>query len=312
MKQPLKSKTKQNTMVSIILPVYNADRYLEEALDSILSQTYENWELIAINDCSHDESYSILRKYKRKDKRIRVFQNKRNMGIGWTLNRGIHLAKGRYLARMDADDICFPERLERQVQYFQHHEDVSLVGTFSEEIDESGTVTGPRVFPTSHADIVKEMFVFTAIQHPTVMIDRERMPTQELWYNGELSPVEDLDFYFRNMMYAKFANIPEYLLYYRKHATNSSLSNVKKTFALAHRIRFKAMREYNYKPTVKHFITHFAQAAVVTFLPNFVLYDVYKLWRSNMIQNMKGITEKTVLAVRMAFISLFFFLLHKQ
>ena len=125
-----------NPLVSVLMSVYNGDRYLDEAIDSILSQTYENFEFIIINDGSTDHTKDILSSYSNQDNRIRVFHQK-NHGLTFSLNRGLELSRGKYVARMDADDISSPRRLEEQINYLRANPEVGVLGTQMEIINES-------------------------------------------------------------------------------------------------------------------------------------------------------------------------------
>lgn len=114
-------------MVTVFIPCYNAGRFISETIDSILVQTYQDFEILIIDDGSTDNSSEILNQYAEKDERIRILKNKRNRGIGYTRNRGVREARGKYLAIMDADDISVPSRLEKEVQYLEKHQSVEAV-----------------------------------------------------------------------------------------------------------------------------------------------------------------------------------------
>src|SRR3989338_8491510 len=118
--------TTKTALISVIIPVYNGNGFLPAALESILDQTYRNFEVIAIDDGSTDNSYEILKDYAERDSRLRVFRNSKNLNIANTLNRGIKLARGQYIARMDADDIALPHRLAKQLHYLLLHPDTVI------------------------------------------------------------------------------------------------------------------------------------------------------------------------------------------
>jgi glycosyltransferase involved in cell wall biosynthesis len=126
-------------MVSVIMPVFNAKLYLSEAVESILSQTFADFELITIDDCSTDGSLEILKSFAEKDKRVLVLDNERNLGVTPTLNRGLATANGELIARMDADDISLPERLEKQAAFLKAHPEVGLVSGDALAIDAQGS-----------------------------------------------------------------------------------------------------------------------------------------------------------------------------
>jgi glycosyltransferase involved in cell wall biosynthesis len=133
--------------VSVVMSVFNGERFLREAVDSILGQTYRDLELIVIDDGSADGSGEILAQRRQADARLRVFPQA-NMGLTRSLNRGVELSTGEYVARMDADDLSEPRRFERQVAFMDAHPDVGLLGTAYREIDGEGRVLGTKVFPT--------------------------------------------------------------------------------------------------------------------------------------------------------------------
>ena len=116
----------KNIMVSVVMAVYNEEKYVREAIDSIIAQTYQDWEMIIVNDASTDKTAEILKEYEQRDSRIKVLTNEVNKKLPASLNYGIQAAKGKYILRMDADDICSKERFEKQVSYMEKHEDVAL------------------------------------------------------------------------------------------------------------------------------------------------------------------------------------------
>jgi glycosyltransferase involved in cell wall biosynthesis len=135
--------------VSVVMSVYNGEKYLCEAIDSILNQTFENFEFLIVNDGSTDRTLEILQSY--RDPRIKVINNERNIGLTASLNKGLKIAKGEYVARMDADDVSFPHRLEQQKAFLDRNPRVAMVGSWAEVIDESGkTQETWRVLTSSH------------------------------------------------------------------------------------------------------------------------------------------------------------------
>lgn len=272
---------KNNTLISIIMPVYNAEAFLQDTLTSILGQTYQNWELIAVDDHSKDKSLEILKSFSKKDQRIRVLKNNKNLGIGRTINVALGKTQGDYIARQDADDISHPTRLEKQLSYFNSNSSVGVLGTFMREENLLDGSVAERTVPTTHEGIRKAMFISQSIQNPSVMINKKKIPAGELWFNGHISPVDELDFFFRLLNKTKFANIPEALVIYRRHGNNSSLKNIKRTFFLTFVTRLKAMLIYGYRPGVKEFFVHWAQTFTVLILPNSLLYSLFKHWKNN-------------------------------
>ncbi len=206
-----------NIKVTVLLPVYNAAEFLREAIDSILSQTFSDFELLIINDGSTDSSAQIIASF--ADKRIRVLNNERNIGIIATLNRGIEEARGEYIARMDADDISFPERLSKQVQALDSDPHISVISCFVDFINVDGRVTG--VWNTDRTTVsekeIRTMMMRTnCIAHPGVMMRREI--ALKFLYNSQQKGTEDWDLWMRMLASGfKIAKLPEVLLHYRIH-----------------------------------------------------------------------------------------------
>lgn len=185
--------------VSVILPVYNGEKFLREAIDSILAQTFTDFELLIMNDGSTDGSEAIIDLY--TDKRIVPIKNDGNKGLIFTLNRAIDLAKGEYIARMDADDVALPERLGKQVNQLQSFKETGVLATTIQFINEQGTETGfwPLDQKTiTHTQIAHAMTRECCIAHPSVMIRKELLsihrynPSQNQLAKKELSESENL------------------------------------------------------------------------------------------------------------------------
>ena len=207
--------------VSVVMPVYNGEKYLKEAIDSILNQTYTDFEFIIINDCSEDNTEKIILEY--KDERIVYLKNEFNMGISRTLNRGIEISKGEYIARMDADDISLPNRFEKQVAYMDEFKMVGVLGTgiiiFGEGIEEI-----PYSFASDMQQAKADLFFNSSLAHPTVMIRKKVLLVNNLAYEEEYEGLEDFVLWWRICKFAEVNSLEEKLLYYRKH-----LSQVTKT-----------------------------------------------------------------------------------
>lgn len=214
---------KKNPEISVILPVYNAEKYIRNSIESILHQSFKDFELIIINDGSIDNSDAIISSF--NDVRICYYANDTNLGLIKTLNKSINLSKGRYIARMDADDICMPDRLKKQFVYMESHKHIVLCGTWARIIDESGTFKGRIRRIDSHNLIRVNMLFTTPFIHPSIMIRKEILEYNR--YNENALHCEDLELWMRlaqNIKY-HFANLPEYLIHYRIHLSNISIQN---------------------------------------------------------------------------------------
>jgi glycosyltransferase involved in cell wall biosynthesis len=203
-------------MVSVLMSVYNGERYLAEAVESILRQTFTDFEFIVINDGSSDDSADILSQYELLDKRLHVFHQE-NRGLIASLNRGIGLAKGKYLARMDADDISLPDRLRRQVEVLEEHPDLVIVGTARYMIDETGNRTGVSYPFVTDTGIRWGLLFGSSFVHSTVMLRADILRQQGLSYDVDAFCVEDYDLWSRLMRFGRGYNIPELLQEYRYH-----------------------------------------------------------------------------------------------
>lgn len=275
-------KRNKKPLVSIVLPVYNAGDFLVEAMLSIINQTYKNWELICVNDASKDNSLAILQDFALRDSRIKVYSNKRNLGVALTSNFVISKAKGKYLARMDADDVMMPDRIEKQVEFLQKNPGVVIVGGQCQLIDKDGEIIGRKIFPTKNTDLYKMSFRSMPIQQPTMMINLNLLPKKFTWYNDKFKPADDLDLFFRLFNFGLFANLPDFVLKYRMHKSNISLVNPKRTFFLTYEIRRRAVALYNYKPVFSSKLINYFQYLVVSVLPNFLIYPFFVFWRGIM------------------------------
>ncbi len=209
--------------VSIIMPAFNAERYLPIAVESILRQTYLDWELIAVDDGSTDTSHAVLERYRRTDSRFRVI-SRPNTGLVVALNELAGIARGEYLARMDADDICLPQRLALQVGMLDDDPDLVCIGGGVELIDSAGKpICAPE--PVIGDDDVQHEALRgrTPISHP-VSIFRATAFRQVGGYRHEAFPAEDLDLFLRLGEVGKLDNVPETLLRYRVHEQSVSVT----------------------------------------------------------------------------------------
>ena len=201
-------------LVSVLMPAYNAEKYINEAISSILKQTFTDFEFIIINDNSTDETVSIIEKYQKLDNRIILIYNKKNLKMAKALNAGIKIAKGEFLARMDADDWSFPDRLKKQVLYMQKHPEVGILGGNMEIMNKTGERIGCRKYAHIDKEIRSKLFRYSPFSHPLIMI-RKSFLDKIGYYNPLYNPAEDYDLYFRLGEVSKFANLSDILIKYR-------------------------------------------------------------------------------------------------
>ncbi len=273
MKQPI---------VSVLLPAYNAENYIAIAIESILNQTFTQFELIIIDDCSTDSTFSIIKKYAKKDKRVIVSQNKKNLKLSKTLNKGISLAKGKYIARMDADDWSFPKRLEKQVRFLEKNPDVGIVGGSMQIMDEKGRVYSKRMYPLLDQEIRKKIYLYSPFSHPTIMIRRSILDRAGN-YNSRFNPAEDYELYFRIGELSKFANIDMFLIKYRIVANSMTTGTMKNMESKTIEVRKKNFSNPIYKPSLFDLGYTYLEMLFFHLVPDFIKMQLFTKWRDNKI-----------------------------
>jgi glycosyltransferase involved in cell wall biosynthesis len=204
-------------LVSILMAVYNGEKYLREAIESMLNQTYMNFEFLIINDGSTDATEEIILSY--NDERIRYIRNEQNLKLIASLNKGLDLAKGKYIARMDADDISLPRRLEKQVEFMERNSDIGVLGSWVQTL---GLEKDREIhFKSGNNQIRFELFIHNYLHHPTVMLRNDILEKYNIKYEQYLH-AEDYAFWIKLSNYTKIDILPEILLIYRLHGNNIS------------------------------------------------------------------------------------------
>lgn len=245
----------QQPVISIILPAYNAARYIEQTINSLLLQTFTDFELLIIDDGSTDNTISIINSF--TDSRIRLVKNEHNLGLVKTLNKAAMLCKGKYIARMDADDIALPQRLQLQKDFLDAHTNVAAVAGWIDFINEHGTNTGiwqlDRQTNTAAA-IKKGLLKENCIAHPTVMI---RTPIlQQHLYKENQRNIEDYDLWLRLTAAGLIIEkVMQPVLLYRVHQTSVTVSKLKKNnfFFLHFQCKLKFLKGILKKGSVNTF-----------------------------------------------------------
>lgn len=229
--------------LSVILAVSNGEKFIKSAIESILEQTFTDFEFIIVDDASTDATPAILEDL--EDKRLQIVINKKKKGLTASLNLGLKLAQGEYIARMDADDIALPNRFDQQIEVLEKQQDLALVGTGAELIDEEGKTIGRKHFPASFAVIKRVIMRFNPFIHPSVMI-RRKVIEQIGGYDESLDGAEDYDLFLRIVKDYKAINLPEVLLKYRIQKKSVSWQEMKKVEKAALKARWKALTIYGY------------------------------------------------------------------
>ena len=240
--------------ISVIMSVYNSEEYLKEAVDSILNQTFTNFEFIITDDCSTDSSLKILEEYEKNDERIILVKNTENLGLTINLNRMINVAKGDYIARMDADDISLPSRFEKQFKFMEENHDIGVCGT---NIQFFGNYNELSELPANHNEIKVELLFKDVIMHPTVMIRMSILNKYKFRYDESFIISQDYDLWCRMIDYTKFANLSGPLLKYRfmdSNITNSTKTEYRESFL--RKIFTMQLNKIGITPTENEIISH--------------------------------------------------------
>ncbi len=202
-------------LVSVIMPVYNTQLYLKASIESILSQTLEDFEFLIFNDGSTDESDELIRTF--RDSRIRYFSSEENRGYVYHLNKGLITAKGKYTARMDSDDVSVPERLEKQVEFLESNPEVGILGSRCEVIDENDKHITYSNHYLKDEELRVRLLTDSCFVHPSVVMRKAILSQYQFQYDHALMPAEDYDLWVRLAGVTKLANLDEVLLKYRVH-----------------------------------------------------------------------------------------------
>ena len=204
--------------LAVVMPVFNGERFLRQAIESVLAQSWRDFRLIVVDDGSTDSSVKTVKSY--ADARIELLANEKNEGIAASLNRALRLVEEEFIARMDCDDVCHPDRLRKQLSFMQRNEAVGICGTWFRVIDSARK----REFrgPCKAEQIMASMVFSNPLAHPTVMMRTRQMKANRLEYNVKEEPNEDYELWQRASECFPLANIPETLLYYRVHGESVS------------------------------------------------------------------------------------------
>jgi len=253
---PKMSKLMVLPKISVIMPVYNAEVYISQAIQSILNQSYKKFELIIVNDASSDKSLDIINGYKSKDKRIKIINLDNNQGIAIALNNGIAIAQGEYIARMDADDISLPFRLYKQLKFMESNRACGVCGSWVETIDKNGNSLDVWKSPLTHESIKSELLFNSVLYHPTIMFKMEIFSSIKQIYNPDFVPAEDYELWSRLSSITKLANLSEVLLHYRVHDKNISHLQSDYQILKANKVRNQLIKELKIIPTIKQLQLH--------------------------------------------------------
>ncbi|MDP3998105.1 MAG: glycosyltransferase [bacterium] len=273
-------KINSKPSVSVIIPVYNGSAFVDEAIQSILDQTYKKLELVIVNDGSTDETLAILKRFKDlHPRKIKVISYVQNLGESAAANIGFAASRGEFIARMDADDISYPDRISKQVTFMTANPGVVVVGSQADVISEKGEIIGKKTFPQYHPSIYRDYGFYHPMMHPSCMFRCKLLPYKNrLWENSH-EPNDDYYTLFGLLRFGKFANLPESLIAYRLHGNNKSLQNARKKVFSAMRVRKDAILNFGYRPGALAVMLNLAQLIGALILPERLIVPAYLLMR---------------------------------
>ncbi len=286
MNKKVHNNLQQNSpLVSVIMPVFNAEEFLAEAIESILSQTYKNLEIVIVDDASTDNSWETISEFaNRYPKKIKARRLRKNRNKGGEVAGNIAFSlinpSSTFIARMDADDIALPHRIATQVKYLEKNTDVTAVGSIVRIIDEHGQKMGYKRAKETPEELYTNFFEISPMIHPTIMFRRSLLPKKTELYQTEL--ISNNDYLTFSSMVArghKFANIQKPLLLYRMHLTNDSVGNLKRGLWNSIPTRWWMITRDGYRPTIKSSIIAIAQLLIFLPMPQPILSLLYLTMR---------------------------------
>jgi len=281
--------TQKQPLISVIMPAHNAGKFVMQAIDSIINQTYTNWEMVIINDASNDNTYQILKKYS-QNKKIKILKNKYNLGVAGSLNKALKMTKGEYIARMDGDDISLPKRLETQVKLLQNNPKLVAIGTQVNIIDEETRITAKKEFPINPKVCADMLMLTVPIQHPSLMVRAGKI--KKYGYNSHYKTAEDWDLYFKLLNDGQLSNTKETLFLYRQVFGTNGFHKIKRAFWLIFKIRLNGILKYNYRPTFIGILGTILQTIIVAILPQKLTFKLFNFWRVKNFSNGRKLNLK--------------------
>lgn len=219
----MKKQLSEGIKISIVMALHNSEEYVEDAVYSVLNQTFSNFELIIVNDASTDNSLKVIKKIAEKDRRIIIIDLLKNVGVSNARNVALDKTRGEFIVIMDSDDVCKPDRLEVQIDFLEKNLDYGVCGSWLQILNENGEQEVWRS-PIEHFDILAHQLFYNAIYNPTVMIRASIIRESNISYDTSYAVAEDYNLWYSLHKFCKFKNIPKVLLLYRKLNDGKSLS----------------------------------------------------------------------------------------
>lgn len=253
----------KHPIISVVMPAYNSEKYIGEAIESILNQTFTDFEFIIINDGSTDNTAKIIKQYAQQDARIKFVNHSKNKGLVGVLNEGLDIATGEYIARMDSDDISLPTRFEKQVKYMDAHPECGVLGTWFKTFGKRNTVV-------KHPTIIKLLNILSDehVGHPTVMLRKSIIDKYQFRYDTNYKHAEDFELWSRMVLLTEIHNLPEILLNYRWADANISVVHANNQIQNTKKIKQNILDKLTNDPTKQRLLTHELKPGIL--LPKFI------------------------------------------
>lgn len=245
-------KINQKPLVSIILPVFKSEAHLEACLKSLSNQSYKNIEIVAVVDYLGDKSLKILKKHKKIEPRLRVYSNLQRYGLAATLNRGVGLSKGQYIAFMDSAGMAHKTRISKQIKHLLKNPKIAAVGSQIGVINSINRRIGESVFPLLHQDVYRDLLGSGSLKFESVTLDRTRLPKDILRFRKDKAyPFVYADVFMRIGLYKEIENLNEKLMFIRDFSNKSKQSlNIDKKLSFI-KLLFESTTNYEYKPSIR-------------------------------------------------------------
>ena len=213
--------------ITTIVPLYNSEKFLNETIESILNQTLKDFEIILVDDNSTDSTFKLAESYINNFKNIHLYKNKYTKGISGSMNTALEVAKGQYIALIDHDDLCLPNRFEKQFDYMEENINIGVCGSWMQEFDEGDSVWK---FPTDNSELKAICLLHSPIPNPTAMIRKSALDKYNIKYNSDFDTAQDYEFWLKLLPHTEFHILPEVLVKYRIHSGNTSNVHKDKQF----------------------------------------------------------------------------------
>lgn len=270
--------SKENPLISVVMPAYNSEKYISEAIESILNQSFKDFEFIIIDDGSTDRTWEIIQSFANNDGRIIALRNEENINVARTRNKGILMARGKYIATMDADDISYPYRLLDQYDFITKNEkNIDICIGNIDIIDETGKSKYIREYPITDIDLKSKVYRYNPFPNPTVLC--KKIVYDEVGgYDPEYIVNEDFDFWLRAGQYFKFGNCGKTILKYRVSSNSASHSRLRLTEKITFKLRWKALR-MGYKYNFIDIIFNLIHLSIYLILPSKIKVKLFNFFR---------------------------------